>query len=132
MPAPQWRFWRAARATVGSEAFMGISTHVLDIAWGRPAGGVAVVLERRRAGGGYERLGAATTGPDGRARLVEEKPAPGSYRIGFASGAYFERHNVAGFYPEIHVEFVVSEEGGDHFHVPLLLSPFGYSTYRGA
>jgi 5-hydroxyisourate hydrolase len=110
---------------------MGISTHVLDTARGQSADGLSVVLDRRGAAG-FERVAASTTDAGGRARLIEAPPPPGVYRLGFASGAYFDRLGVETFYPEIRVEFEVRTGDSDHYHVPLLLSPFGYSTYRGA
>ena len=110
---------------------MGISIHVLDTARGRPADGVTVVLERRGPAG-FVRIAAGATDDAGRARLLEETPPPGAYRLGFAVGPYFERLAIEPFYADIHVEFVVRAGDGDHYHVPLLLSPYGYSTYRGA
>ena len=110
---------------------MGISTHVLDTARGRPADGVTIVLEQRGVAG-FVRIAAETTDAGGRARLLEETPPPGAYRLGFAVGPYFERLEIEPFYADIHVEFVVRAGEGDHYHVPLLLSPHGYSTYRGA
>jgi 5-hydroxyisourate hydrolase len=97
-----------------------ITTHVLDVARGRPAAGVPVRLER-----GGETLADLATDADGRARLTEDAAA-GRYRLTFDTGAY-----QAGFYPEVSVVFEITE-AGEHHHVPLLLSPFGYSTYRGS
>jgi 5-hydroxyisourate hydrolase len=103
----------------------GITTHVLDTSRGRPAAGVPVVLERA-VDGRWEPVGRATTDADGRARdLLSSAPAEGDYRLTFDTGAYSR------FYPEVSVTFAV-EGGEDHYHVPLLLSPFGYSTYRGS
>jgi 5-hydroxyisourate hydrolase len=105
----------------------GITTHVLDTARGRPAAGVAVVLERG-VGSDWEPVGRGVTDADGRASdLLASPPEPGRYRLTFDTGSYLE----AGFYPEVSVTFVVSH-GKEHYHVPLLLSPFGYSTYRGS
>ena len=105
----------------------GITTHVLDTARGRPAPGVPVVLERA-AGSGWDLVGRGTTNADGRAsELLASPPEPGRYRLTFDTGSYLE----AGFYPEVSVTFDVSS-GEEHYHVPLLLSPFGYSTYRGS
>lgn len=104
-----------------------LSTHVLDTARGRPAVGLRVVLE---SGGGVT-LGEAVTDHDGRVRdLVPGDLAAGTYRLHFDTGAWFARDGVEGFYPEVVVAFEVA--GDAHFHVPLLLSPFGYSTYRGS
>jgi 5-hydroxyisourate hydrolase len=103
----------------------GITTHVLDTSRGRPAAGVSVVLERA-VDSQWETVGRGTTDADGRARdLLSSAPEDGRYRLRFDTGAYSH------FYPEVTVTFVV-EDGEDHYHVPLLLSPFGYSTYRGS
>jgi 5-hydroxyisourate hydrolase len=110
-----------------------ITTHVLDTAGGRPAEGVGVVLEREAAGGTWERLGAGATDADG--RLGDLLPAgtapPGTYRITFDTGAYFAKHDLPAFYPQVSVLFAV-EPGAGHHHVPLLLSPYGFTTYRGS
>jgi 5-hydroxyisourate hydrolase len=104
-----------------------ISTHVLDTSRGRPAAGVAVVLERQE-GDGWSPVGEATTDADGRVgELAPAGAGEGVYRLTFDTGSYFE----AGFYPRVAVEFRV-DDGAEHHHVPLLLSPFGYSTYRGS
>ena len=109
-----------------------ISTHVLDIARGRPAEGVPVTLEKKEARG-YERVTEAKTNADGHvAGLVPEgKLTAGTYRVTFDTGAYFAALGVQGFYPEAAVVFEVRDADA-HYHVPLLLSPFGYSTYRGS
>ena len=110
----------------------GVTTHVLDTASGRPAAGLRVTLEAR-AGDGWTVVGEGVTDADGR---VPGLATPGSLRAGahrltFATGDWFAAEGVAGFYPEVTVVFVISDPG-DHHHVPLLLSPFGYSTYRGS
>jgi 5-hydroxyisourate hydrolase len=103
----------------------GITTHVLDTSRGCPAAGVPVVLERA-VDARWQPVGRGTTDADGRARdLLSSAPEDGRYRLTFDTGAYSR------FYPEVTVTFVV-EGGEDHYHVPLLLSPFGYSTYRGS
>jgi 5-hydroxyisourate hydrolase len=108
-----------------------ITTHVLDTALGKPAAGVPVVLELR-AGAAWQAIGRGETDADGRLRtLSPAATAAGIYRMSFDTAAYFARTGAAGFYPEISVVFEVREAGA-HFHVPLLLSPFGYSTYRGS
>jgi 5-hydroxyisourate hydrolase len=90
-----------------------------------------VVLERA-ADSGWERVGRAATNADGRASdLLASAPERGRYRLTFDTGAYFGASGRAGFYPEVSITFEV-EGGEDHYHVPLLLSPFGYSTYRGS
>ena len=109
----------------------GITTHVLDTSRGRPAAGVPVVLERA-VESGWEPLGCGTTDGDGRVRdLLASAPEDGRYRLTFDTGAYFRAVGEAGFYPEVSVTFVVGQ-AAEHYHVPLLLSPFGYSTYRGS
>lgn len=101
----------------------GITTHVLDTAQGRPAAGVAITLSR-----GEEVLFSGVTDADGRARALEpERVEPGVYRIVFDTGAY----NAGGFFPETAIVFRI-DDVAQHYHVPLLLSPFGYSTYRGS
>ena len=115
-----------------------ISTHVLDTALGRPAAGVPVRLERVGEHGCTE-LGSAATGTDG--RIAELGPAqlePGTYRLVFGTGAYARAHlaeppwqSETAFFPEVTVTFTVPDHAA-HYHVPLLLSPFGYTTYRGS
>lgn len=112
---------------------MSISTHVLDTAQGRPAPGVAVRLERLE-GAGVALIGRGTTDRDGRVReLVPDGAAvnPGIHRLTFETGAYFATTSTEAFYPEVAVAFEITD-AGQHYHVPLLLSPFGYSTYRGS
>ena len=113
---------------------MTLSTHVLDAVTGRPAAGVQVRLERG-GDGGWVPAGRGQTGPDGRLRLSGDGDvtdyAPGVYRITFASGAYFLARGSASFYPEVTITFEMTEPG-EHYHVPLLLSPYAYSTYRGS
>lgn len=108
-----------------------ITTHVLDIARGRPASGVPVVL-CIRDGAGWRELGRGATDDDGRLRTLVAGPIEAAtYRIEFDTGAYFEAHGTHGFYPEVSIVFVV-RDASSHYHVPLLLSPYGYSTYRGS
>ena len=112
----------------------GITTHVLDTARGRPASGVPVTLEVRDAGGGWREVGRGTTDADGRLReLLPEgfAMAEGQYRLTFDAETYFAACGAQAFYAEVVVSFVVRDAGA-HYHVPLLLSPFGYSTYRGS
>ena len=110
---------------------MGITTHVLDTSVGGPAAGVRVFLEMRR-GDAWESVGEGTTDDDGRVRdLLPNGAGPAIYRIRFDTAAYFEARGVKGFYPEVAIQFEVTD-AGEHHHVPLLLSPFGYSTYRGS
>ncbi len=111
---------------------MGISTHILDITIGMPADGVEVNLYRS-VGGVWRHLGRGTTNADGRVGdLLGEAPDPGHYSIDFAIGEYFDRHGVEAFYPRVDIEFLVHDPPRAHYHVPLLLSPYGYSTYRGS
>lgn len=101
----------------------GITTHVLDTAKGKPAAGIRIVLEKDHA-----LLFDGVTDADGRARVLEpERVESGTYRITFDTGAY----NAGGFFPEATIVFRI-EDVKQHYHVPLLLSPFGYSTYRGS
>lgn len=113
---------------------MTLSTHVLDATTGRPAAGVRVRLERG-TDGGWVPADQGQTGPDGRLRLPGDDGTddfePGVYRITFASGAYFRSRGSASFYPEVTITFEMTERD-EHYHVPLLLSPFAYSTYRGS
>lgn len=111
----------------------GITTHVLDTSLGKPAAGVAIRLERQREDGSYAAIGKGTTDADGRLRTLTPAAAvtAGIYRLTFETGAYFEGLGTAAFYPEASVVFrVVAED--EHYHVPLLLNPYGYSTYRGS
>jgi 5-hydroxyisourate hydrolase len=111
----------------------GITTHVLDTTRGRPASGVPFSLEARGDNGEWRPLGRGATDADGRATLLAAQslvPA-GTYRVTFDTGAYFRAWNVEGFYPEIAIVFEVRQASPQH-HVPLLLAPYGYSTYRGS
>jgi 5-hydroxyisourate hydrolase len=110
----------------------GITTHVLDTARGKPAEGVRIRLERRAADGSFALVGEGATDADGRLRtLTSGAVDAGVYRITFDTGAYFAAHRTEGFYPSVDVLFEV-RNGAEHFHVPLLVSPWGYSTYRGS
>jgi 5-hydroxyisourate hydrolase len=111
-----------------------ITTHVLDTALGRPAEGIAVVLELANPDERWTELAHGLTDTDGRiGSLLPDGAilALGTYRLRFATAAYFAARDVCGFYPEVVVLFRVDDPAG-HFHVPLLLSPFAYSTYRGS
>lgn len=106
-----------------------VSTHVLDTSAGRPAGGVAVRLavSTGEGGGPWEQLAASRTDTDGRCRdLPELPPGTTAARLTFETGPYLPD----GFFPEVAVAFTVAP--GEHYHVPLLLSPYGYSVYRGS
>jgi 5-hydroxyisourate hydrolase len=108
-----------------------ITTHVLDVSTGRPARGVAVVLARHEDGT-FRDLARGATDDDGRVTtlLAPGSLVAGTYRISFDVGGYFAAAGRASFYPHVEIAFVVSTPS-EHYHVPLLLSPFGYSTYRG-
>lgn len=111
-----------------------ISTHVLDTSIGKPAAGIRVTLERLSGReGATESLGAGVTDEDGRLRNLlapDVRLEEGTYRLRFDVDAYFTRDGREAFYPEVIVVFRVGR-GDGHYHVPVLLSPFGYSTYRG-
>ena len=109
-----------------------ITTHVLDTAAGRPAAGVPVRLER--AGGAGREIGRGVTDRDGRMRTFVREGHPleaGTYRLVFDTASYFRASGVDGFFPEVTIVFDIRDPA-QHYHVPLLLSPFGYSTYRGS
>ncbi len=108
-----------------------ITTHVLDTAIGRPASAIAVELERAD-GPIWHLIGGGITDEDGRLRTLTPAGSlvPGTYRILFQTGSYFAARGTGGFFPVVEIQFTV-EDGAGHYHVPLLLSPFGYSTYRG-
>ena len=111
----------------------GITTHVLDTARGRPAAGVPVTLEAKTEGRWAEVVRSAT---DADGRLRDLAPAgfvlsAGEYRLTFDAGAYFAASGADGFYTQVVVSFVVRDASA-HYHVPLLLSPYGYTTYRGS
>jgi 5-hydroxyisourate hydrolase len=122
---------RAASRGRAEASVSGISTHVLDTSRGRPAAGVTVRLERAEDSR-WKPVGSGVTDGDGRARdLLSSAPAEGRYRLTFDTAAYFTAAGATVFYPEVSVTFTVQGDE-DHYHVPLLLNPFGYSTYRGS
>jgi 5-hydroxyisourate hydrolase len=109
-----------------------ITTHVLDTAAGRPGKAIAIELEREDHGS-WRMIGGGVTDDDGRLRTLTP-PGPvatGTYRIRFQTGAYFAAHGQTGFFPVVEIHFTVAD-GTQHYHVPLLLSPYGFSTYRGS
>jgi 5-hydroxyisourate hydrolase len=115
-----------------------ITTHVLDVALGRPAAGVPVALQRVDEPGAAEtgttEIGRASTDEDGRVRrLGPADVQPGTYRLVFDTAGYFLARHPGGrpFFPEVTITFTVHDQARD-YHVPLLLSPYGYSTYRGS
>jgi 5-hydroxyisourate hydrolase len=112
---------------------MSISTHVLDAAHGTPAAGMALRLERLDDPGGAPVVGSGVTDSDGRCPGLTERLSldAGTYRMRFETGAWFARTSTPTFYPVVEVVFEVTDPAA-HYHVPLLLSPFAYSTYRGS
>ncbi len=105
-----------------------LSTHVLDTSLGKPAAGITVVLETVDA----QAIGDGITDGDGRIGSIgPERLEAGDYRLRFASGGYFAAKGVEAFYPEVVVVFTIAD-ADQHYHVPVLLNPFGYSTYRGS
>ncbi len=113
-----------------------LSTHVLDSATGRPAEGMAVTLSARveadrHEGPLWRPVGVGRTNPDG--RLTEWGPGlsgPGTYRLTFDTESWFAARDRECFYPEVSITFTVNDDS--HYHVPLLLAPYAYSTYRGS
>lgn len=109
----------------------GISTHILDVALGRPASGVTVRLEREEDGA-WKGLSRLETDADGRIKSALPSPlSAGRYRFGFETGAYFRSHGTNCFHPYIEITFEVVDPA-QNYHVPLLISPYSYSTYRGS
>jgi 5-hydroxyisourate hydrolase len=111
-----------------------ITTHVLDTSAGRPGGGIAVSLERMTDAAEWETIGEGQTDTDGRAKELLSATAaflPGNYRLIFEIGPYFSQRNIECFFSQVTITFVVND-AEQHYHVPLLVSPFGYSTYRGS
>jgi 5-hydroxyisourate hydrolase len=107
---------------------------VLDISIGRPAAGVVVKLERQASNGDWERIGSQHTDADGRARELcadREVIMAGIFRLTFDVGSYFDSKGTESFYQNVVIAFSIKDPS-QHYHVPLLLSPFGYSTYRGS
>jgi 5-hydroxyisourate hydrolase len=111
-----------------------ITTHVLDTSRGRPAAGVAVKLELESIDGSWKQIGQGSTDADGRAKNLLPPTFAlhgGVYRLVFDTDAYFAAEDREGFYPRVVVVFTIRDPT-QHYHVPVLLSPFGYSTYRGS
>ncbi|MBB4930328.1 5-hydroxyisourate hydrolase [Lipingzhangella halophila] len=111
-----------------------VTTHVLDAALGRPAAAVPVRLEvsADTAHTSWKPLASGATNDDGRVPdLGPDQLSAGVYRVAFDTGSYFRATGQRGFYPEVTVVFELSDED-THYHIPLLLSPFAYSTYRGS
>ena len=109
-----------------------ITTHVLDTALGKPASGLMVRLERQESPSIWRELSLRSTDDSGRIGDLLDVPLErATYRLIFETGAYFARLGQPQFYPLVEVQFRI-EAPSEHYHVPLLLSPFGYSTYRGS
>jgi 5-hydroxyisourate hydrolase len=111
-----------------------ISTHILDTSRGTPASGVAVTLEVQNVDETWNPLSEAWTDEDGRIKpffLVDSHLEAGIYRLTFDIEGYFSGLDVRTFYPQVAVIFTI-EDSTQHYHIPLLISPFGYSTYRGS
>lgn len=109
-----------------------ITSHVLDTTRGRPASGMDLELEVLQAGGDWRKVGQCPTDDDGRASgLSPTEVTAGIYRLRFDTGAYFARAGKPCLYPEVVIAFEV-EKGERHYHIPLLLGPWGYTTYRGS
>jgi 5-hydroxyisourate hydrolase len=113
-----------------------LTTHVLDAAAGAPAQNMVVSLARHLPGGGSDPIAQGFTDADGRLALGPDRLDAGMYALTFGTGAWFADRGIPTFYPLVTVTFSIetfSVEGDDpHLHVPLLLSPFAYSTYRGS
>jgi len=110
-----------------------ITTHVLDTSIGKPAEGIKISLQKPLGNYQWDTIASGTTNADGRiANLLD--PAnilePGTYRMYFETKSYFEANGVEGFYPYVPIIFQINDNS--HYHIPLLLNPFGYSTYRGS
>ena len=110
-----------------------VTTHVLDTAIGKPAKGIFIVFEKLTTDGHWIKSGEGKTNSDGRLPDLlapEIKLTPGTYRLIFETGPYYKSQAIKGFYPSVTIAFEISDD--THYHVPLLLNPFGYSTYRGS
>jgi len=110
-----------------------ITTHVLDVSLGRPAANVSVILEAQSNGGNWTEAARGATDADGRLRdwAAAKTLGAGIYRLTFDTSAYFAARKTASLYPQVVIVFEV-RDAQQHYHIPLLLSPFGYSTYRGS
>ena len=111
-----------------------ITTHVLDTSRGKPAAGVTVILEMKGTSADWSKVVSGMTDPDGRINNLFPEGIPlerGTYRLTFETAAYFRSVGAESFYPYVQIAFEVNQSSA-HYHVPLLVSPFGYSTYRGS
>lgn len=111
---------------------MGLSTHILDTALGKPAAGIEVLLEKQR-GSEWRPLARGTTDNDGRCKtlIAEHDMEAATYRLRFFTRPYFAAQNIATLYPLVDITFEVHDPGS-HYHIPLLLTANGYTTYRGS
>lgn len=111
---------------------MGLSTHILDTALGKPAAGVVLVLSRE-TGNGWSEVGRGSTDADGRCRtlLGERALERATYKLRFETAPYFAVQRVTGLYPYVEIVFAVADPS-QHYHIPLLLAANGYTTYRGS
>jgi 5-hydroxyisourate hydrolase len=110
-----------------------LTTHILDTSAGKPAAGIRITLYRLFPDNQAENISEGITDSDGRVRdLVKEGQTldPGNYKICFETGEYFLKNKIRCFYPFVEIVFEITDNS--HYHVPLLLNPFGYSTYRGS
>lgn len=111
-----------------------ITTHILDLSRGRPASGVPVTLEMQAGEDSWKLIGKGETDADGRLKELLSSSyvlTKGTYRLTFDTRSYFASQKIESFYPEVKIIFSV-RDAAQHYHVPLLLSPYGYSTYRGS
>ncbi|XP_021354515.1 5-hydroxyisourate hydrolase-like isoform X1 [Mizuhopecten yessoensis] len=110
-----------------------LTTHILDTARGQPANGVAMTLSKLDQSGQWQTMETGITNTDGRGGFFgsSDQWTAGTYKLYFDTGSYFASLHTKGFYPYVEVAFHV-EDPGQHYHVPLLLSPYSYSTYRGS
>ena len=112
---------------------MGISTHILDTSKGKPAKGVRISLQKIEGTHVHE-ISTGVTDADGRIKALVAAGSTfdaGTYRLNFDVASYFEQNGTDAFYPSVSIDFVVKDPA-EHFHVPLLLQPFGFATYRGS
>lgn len=114
-----------------------ITTHVLDTSIGKPGKNITIRLMNKvnddRVNGGWQTIAQGVTNADGRISDLlppEKKVKPGTYKLVFETDNYFNANNIKGFYPEVEIQFIINDDS--HYHVPLLINPFGYSTYRGS
>jgi len=111
-----------------------ITIHILDTSQGKPGASIPVVLDQKTHAAGWESIAEGITNADGRINDLLETDAvivPGHYRLVFETGPYFLRQDIECFFPQIAINFVI-KDAMQHYHIPLLLSPFGYTTYRGS